>query len=205
MADGGRMDKSFFSKNKNFSEDNRGTTLTEMIVTFALIGIFMASAVSVISSAVITHSELTASMYAQSVGEMLLDKVTGELAGARADDGRGIALGAVLVDQEEETYGDSAAFYDREGRPVVCTVEEGLLCFHYEDSDWALDPKAYMGFRIMQMEIRKRNDQNVLEVSFRIKNLKTGFEYSTVRCTRCYNFKSEEDCRRITDGNEISS
>lgn len=199
------MDKIFFPKNKNFSEDNRGTTLTEMIVTFALIGIFMASAVSVISSAVITHSELTASMYAQSVGEMLLDKVTGELAGARADDGRGIALGAVLVDQEEETYGDSAAFYDREGRPVVCTVEEGLLCFHYEDSDWALDPKAYMGFRIMQMEIRKRNNQNVLEVSFRIKNLKTGFEYSTVRCTRCYNFKSEEDCRRITDGNEISS
>ena len=60
--------------------DNRGVTLTEMIITFALVGIFMAAAVSVITSAVITHSELTASMYAQSVGEMLLDKLTGELA-----------------------------------------------------------------------------------------------------------------------------
>lgn len=198
------MDKSFFSINRNFMDDNRGTTLTEMIVTFALIGIFMASAVSVISSAVITHSELTASMYAQSVGEMLLDKVTGELAAARADEGRGIALGAVFTEEEEETYGDSAAFYDRESRPVVCTVEEGLLYFHYKDLDWALDPKAYMGFRITQMEIKKRNDQNVLEVSFQIKNLKTGFEYSTVRCTKCYNFKTEEDCRRITEGNEIS-
>lgn len=205
MAHGDRMNKIFISKSRNITEDNRGTTLTEMIVTFALIGIFMASAVSVISSAVITHSELTASMYAQSVGEMLLDKVTGELAGARADEGRGITLGAVLADQEEETYGDSAIFYDREGRAVVCTVEDGLLCFHYEDSDWALDPKAYMGFRITQMEIQRRNDQNVLEVGFQIKNLKTGFEYSTVRCTRCYNFRTDEDCRRITEGNEISS
>lgn len=50
---------------ENLSKDNRGLTLTEMIVTFALVGIFMAAAVSVISSAVITHSELTASMYAQ--------------------------------------------------------------------------------------------------------------------------------------------
>lgn len=199
------MDKSFFSEDRNFLEDNQGVTLTEMIVTFALIGIFMMAAVSVISSAVITHSELTASMYAQSVGEMLLDKVTGELAAARADEGRSIALGEVLVGQEENAYGDSAAFYDREGRAVVCTVEEGLLYFHYEDLDWALDPKAYMGFRITQMEIKRRNDQNILEVSFQLKNLKTGFEYAAFRCTKCYNFKTEEDCLRITEGNEISA
>ncbi len=198
------MDKSFLGKNRNFLDDNRGGTLTEMIVTFALDGIFMAAAVSVISSAELTQSELTASMYAQRVGEMLLDKVTGELAAARADEGRDIALGAVLTEQEEDAYGDSAAFYDREGRPVVCTVEEGLLYFHYDDLDWALDPKAYMGFRITQMEIKRRNDKNVLEVSFQIKNLKTGFEYSTFRCTKCYNFKTEEECLRITEGNEIS-
>lgn len=196
------MDRKFFLKKKDFTEDNRGMTLTEMIVTFALIGIFMVTAVSVISSAVITHSELTASMYAQSVGEMLLDKVTGELAAARADDGRGILLGEVLT-EEEEVYSDGAVFYDREGRAVTCTVSEGLLCFHYEDSDWELDPKAYMGFRVTQMEIKKRNEKNILEVSFKIKNLKTGYEYSTSRCTRCYNFKTTTDCQRITEGNEI--
>lgn len=191
-------------KKKNLAEDNRGVTLTEMVVTFALIGIFMAAAVSVISSAVITHSELTASMYAQSVGEMLLDKVNGELAAARADDGRSILLGVTAVRPEEETYGNSAAFYDREGNLVVCTVQDGLLYFHYEDSDWTLDPKAYMGFRITQMQIQRRNDKNVIEVKFTIKNLKTGFEYSTSRCTKCYNFKTESDCQRITEGNEIS-
>lgn len=78
-----------------------------------------------------------------------------------------------------------------------------MLYFHYEDSDWKLDQKAYMGFRITQMQIQKRNDKNILEVSFTIKNLKTGFEYSTFRCTKCYNFKTESDCLRITEGNEI--
>lgn len=187
----------------NLTEDNRGVTLTEMVVTFALIGIFMAAAVSVISSAVLTHSELTASMYAQSVGEMLLDKVTGELAAARADDDWGILLGTTVTGPEEETYGNSAVFYDREGKPVTCTVQDGMLYFYYEDSDWTLDPKAYMGFRITQMEIQRRNDKNILEVSFKIKNLKTGFEYSTFRCTKCYNFKTESDYLRITEGNEI--
>ncbi|MCM1126292.1 MAG: type II secretion system GspH family protein [Lachnospiraceae bacterium] len=199
------MDKKLLIQNNKFSDDNRGITLTEMIVTFALIGIFMAAAVSVISSAVITHSELTASMYAQSVGEMLLDKVTGELAAARADEGRDIALGTIPAQEEEDSCPVSAAFYDREGKPVVCTVEDGLLCLHYEDSDWMLDSKAYMGFRITQMEIKRRNDQNILEVSFTIKNLKTGFEYSTSRCTKCYNFKTEQDFQRITEGNEISA
>lgn len=199
------MNKKLLTQNNNFSGDNRGITLTEMVVTFALVGIFMAAAVSVISSAVITHSELTASMYAQSVGEMLLDKVTGELAAARADEGRDIALGTISAQAEEDACPVSAAFYDREGNPVVCTVEEGLLCLHYEDADWMLDSKAYMGFRITQMEIKRRNDQNILEVSFTIKNLKTGFEYSTSRCTKCYNFKTEQDFQRITEGNEISA
>ena len=82
-------------------KDNRGITLTEMIVTFALVAIFMAAAVSVITSAVVTHSELTASMYAQSVGEMLLDKVTGELAGANAEKGHGIVISSRQQKEEE--------------------------------------------------------------------------------------------------------
>ncbi len=193
-------------KKKDFAEDNRGVTLTEMVVTFALIGIFMAAAVSVITSAIMTHSELTASMYAQSVGEMLLDKVTGELAAARADEGRSILLGTTAEMpeiQEEELYDNSAVFYDREGRLTACTIEDGMLYFVYEDSQWALDPKAYMGFRVTQMQIKRRNDKNIIEVSFKIKNLKTGFEYGTSRCTKCYNFKTESDFQRITDGNEI--
>ncbi len=198
---------------ENLSKDNRGLTLTEMIVTFALVGIFMAAAVSVISSAVITHSELTASMYAQSVGEMLLDKISGELAAAKAEDG------CILIGDTANlggTEGNGAAFYDREGRPVVCLVENGILRFRYQEADsdegsaeysreneWSFDEKAYMGFRITDMQIHRIDEKNVLEISVKIQNLKTGFEYSTSRCTRCYNFKSESDYQKISEENTL--
>ena len=190
--------------------DNRGITLTEMIVTFALVAIFMASAVSVITSAVVTHSELTASMYAQSVSEILLDKVTGELAAANADTSNAMTIGT--TGKVGGTEGNGVSFYDRDGRAVVCFVQNGLLKFHYQEVvkvleggevfvedayDWGLDEKAYMGFRIEDMQIKRIDDKNVIEVLVRIKNLKTGFEYTVSRCTKCYNFKTEADYNKI--------
>lgn len=183
-------------------EDNRGTTLVELIVTFALVGIFLAAAVSVISSAVVMHSELTGAMYAQNVGELLLDKITGELAAAQPVGNRAMVIGD----------DSGAAFYDREGNAVSCMVQDGLLIFHYQEPvqmdeqeevrineahDWMLDEKAYMGFRITDMQIQRLGDENVLEITIKIKNLKTGFEYSTSRCTQCYNFVSESDYGKI--------
>lgn len=194
-------------------KDNRGITLTEMIVTFALVAIFMAAAVSVITSAVVTHSELTASMYAQSVGEMLLDKVTGELAGANAEKGHGIVISS-RQQKEEELIESSAEFYDRERRKTTCKINNGLLTFHYpqevvtdregrtsigEEEDWALEEKAYMGFRVTHMQIRRANEENILEITIQIKNLKTGYEYTTSRCTKCYNFNSQSDFNRIRE------
>lgn len=197
--------------------DNRGITLTEMIITFALVGIFMAAAVSVITSAVITNSELTASMYAQSVGEMLLDKVTGELAAAQAYEGCSLMIGD--TEKAGGTQGNGVAFYDRDGKAVLCMVQDGLLKFRYQESvdvtdqgeiliqaqqDWTLDAKAYMGFRITDMQIARANEENVIEVKIKIKNLKTGFEYATSRCTKCYNFKTENDYRKIVEDSALT-
>lgn len=201
---------------KKSDGDNRGFTLTEMIITFALVGIFLAAAVSVITSAVITHSEITASMYAQSVGEMLLDKVTGELAAAQAYGTRSMVIGD--TEKAGGTEGNGAAFYDRNGNAVLCMVRDGLLTFHYQEAeeeteqgekpvlpahDWTLDQKAYMGFRITDMQISRLNAKNVIEVKIRIKNLKTGFEYTAFRCTECYNFKSADDYRKIVEDNVL--
>lgn len=185
-------------------EDNRGTTLAEMIVTFALVGIFLAAAVNVISSAVVMHSELTGTMYAQNVGELLLDKITGELAAAQPEGERAMVIGA--AGEADELSGNGVAFYDREGNAVTCMVQNGLLVFHYIDEahDWILDEKAYMGFRITDMQIQRLEDENILEITIKIKNLKTGFEYSTSRCTQCYNFVSESDYRKIVEGSILS-
>ncbi len=197
--------------------DNRGITLTEMIVTFALVAIFMATAVSIITSAVVTHSELTASMYAQSVSEILMDKVTGELAAANADNPNAMTIGT--TGKLGGTEGNGASFYDRDGRAVTCFVQNGLLKFHYQEVvkvlddgevfaenayDWGLDEKTYMGFRITDMQINRIDDKNVIEVILKIKNLKTGIEYTASKCTKCYNFKSESDYTKINPSGMLS-
>ena len=64
-------------------------------------------------------------------------------------------------------------------------VQDGLLKFRYQESvdvtdqgevliqaqqDWTLDAKAYMGFRITDMQIARANEENVIEVKIKIKN-----------------------------------
>lgn len=197
--------------------DNRGTTLAEMIVTFALIGIFLVAAAGVISSAVILHSNLSGAMYAQSVGEILIDKLTGEIAAAQPGSGRSLVIGESQT--AGGTVGEGVAFYDRDGNEVRCFVREGRLVFAYEESvtinelgevlvspqrEWQLDDKAYMGYQVTDMQFDKLEDQNILEITIKIKNVKTDFEYTVSRCTRCYNFKTESDYSKIVEGNILS-
>lgn len=200
--------------------DNRGTTLAEMIVTFALIGIFLAAAAAVISSAVVLHGELTTSMYAQSVGEMLLDKITGELAAAQPEGEKAL----VIVNSETAPQDNAVLFYDKNGKPVHCMTRNGLMVLHYLGEEmidgqeidiafnelesleepvgyeWGLDEKAYMGFRITELQIQRLTEENVLEVTLTVQSLKTGYVYTASRVTRCYNFKTRQDYGRIVEG-----
>ena len=180
--------------------NNKGTTLAEMIVTFALIGIFMASAAAVISSAILMHSEITGVMYAQSVGEMVLDKVAGELAAAKNPE-----AGSIMIREGkslEGEAGDQVSYQDRDGRAAQIDVEDGLLNIHYwqhvtiqdngevitqPEQDFRMDEKVYMGYRITEFKVERLNAENVFEIRIKLQNLKTGFEYSTTRCTKCYN------------------
>lgn len=197
--------------------DDRGTTLAEMIVTFALIGIFLLAAAGIISSAVILHGSLSETMYAQSVGGILMDKVTGEIAAAQPKGSKALLIGE--GETAGGTLGEGVAFYDREGNKTCCFIRDGRLIFSYEESvkvdlygevlveperEWMLDDKAYMGYQITDMQFARAGDKNVLEITIKIKNLKTGFEYAVTGCTRCYNFKSEADYAKIVEGNILS-
>ena len=197
----------------DLKRDNKGAALVEMIVTFALTAIFMAAAAAVISSSVIVHSELTGAMYAQSVSGTLLDKITGELAAARAEDGKTLLIGE--TGRVGGNVGNGAAFYDREGRAAYFFVRDGRLILHYraagsryrqeeeaftEEEEWALDPRAYMGYRITDLQLTRLNEENVLEAVIKIKNIKTGFEYTASECLECYNFRTKEDFEKITEG-----
>lgn len=180
----------------DLKKDNTGISLAELIVTFALMGIFLAAVAAIISSFVLLHSELTGAMYAQSVSETLLDKVTGELAAAKPIGSRAMVVGTVLF--EGESYGEGIFFYNREGNRSCFVVEDGILVME-ADQDWKMDDKAYMGYRIMDMQVSRLNDKNVLEVTIKIQNLKTGYEYTASRAVQSYNFKTEQDFEKIKE------
>lgn len=60
----------------------RGTTLVELIVTFALIGMFMASATVMLSSTLRMFARMQATSKAITVSDTLLDKIVGEITAA---------------------------------------------------------------------------------------------------------------------------
>lgn len=182
--------------NRGIKNDNAGISLAELIVTFALMGIFLAAVAAVITSSVFLHSELTAAMYAQSVSETLLDKVTGELAAAKPVGSKSMTVGTVI--QEGEAAGNGISFYDRNGEKASFTVEDGLLVMEAVQS-WKMDENAYMGYRITNLQVTRLNDENVLEVIIKIQNLKTGYEYTSSRTVQSYNFKTEQDFQKIEE------
>ena len=179
---------------KTQKTDNRGMTLAELIVTFALAGIFLASVAAVISSSVIVYSELTGTMYAQSVSEILLDKVTGELAAAEPEGDKAFVTGQVL--KNGAVLGEGVSFYDRNEKHSCFYVEEGILILQAEDV-WRMDENAYMGYRITDFSVNRLNEKNVFEVTVKIKNLKTGFEYTASKVTASYQFETENDFEKI--------
>lgn len=181
---------------RELKNDNAGMTLAELIVTFALMGIFLAAVATVISSSVVVQSELTGTMYAESVGETLLDKITGEIAAAKVSEGKAIVVGKVL--KGENDLGEGVSFCDRNGQKSCFLVEDGLLVMK-ADSDWKMDAGAYMGYRITDFQVNRLNDKNVFEVIIKIKNLKTGFEYTASRAVQSYNFRTQQDYDKIVE------
>lgn len=180
----------------DLKKNNAGMSLAELVITFALMGIFLAAVATVLSSSVIMHSELTGVMYAQSVSETLLDKITGELAAAKPVGDEAMAIGNVYLGEEE--FGRGVSFYDRNENPAYFLVEDGLLVMK-ADPGWEMDDKAYMGYRIAEMQVNRLNDENVLEVIIKIQNLKTGFEYTASKAVQSYNFKTEQDFKKIKE------
>lgn len=180
----------------NRKSDNRGMSLAELIVTFALMGIFLTAVAAVVSSSVIIQSEMTGAMYAQTVSETLLDKVAGELTAAKPVGGKAIVLGRVLM--EGADIGEGVSFYDRNGKKSCFLVEDGLLLLK-SDKDWQMDDKAYMGYRITQFQVNRLNEVNVMEIIIKIQNLKTGFEYTASRAVQSYNFETERDFKKIKE------
>lgn len=188
----------------------KGYTLVEAMVSFALTGIFLVSAAAILSQSIRLHYRMKSTADAVVVSDILLDKITGEIAGAKNSK---TSVSGVILTSEGRTGCPSILLTNREDRMVEITrtEEEGnpyLLLWYYPikaDSDenlWTYDAKLYQGFVIEALDFEKleREDggsSNVIRVSLTLHNPESGFTYSASRAVPCYQFDTEEERRRI--------
>ncbi|MBD5501578.1 MAG: hypothetical protein HDR10_10340, partial [Lachnospiraceae bacterium] len=107
-----------------------------------------------------------------------------------------IVVGTILKNGEDA--GSGISFYDKDGKKTCFIVEDGMLVMENEGA-WRMDAKAYIGYRISEMQINRLNDESVFEVTIKVKNLKTDFEYTASRTVKSYNFKTQEDYEKIKE------
>ncbi|MEG1427016.1 MAG: hypothetical protein RSC76_04945, partial [Oscillospiraceae bacterium] len=158
---------------KKILRTRKGATMVELLVTFALLTIFMASAVAVITPCTQIFLKIKSMSYAQSVGDIVMNKVSGEIASATE---------RVKIDPTHAAI----SFNDSHASPVFIAAKDGYLNIHYREVkvvegetvteevlwqavDWNYDPKAYQGYRIESLTFAPSAGDRGVEISLKLK------------------------------------
>ena len=180
---------------KKIKDNRRGSTLVEVIVTFALIGMFLLAATTAVSAAMNAFYRMESLSRAIVVSDTILDKAQGELSLASAD-------GALLCLGSESSGDDwwKTASGDGKGRfslyyyPVKDSSSQG--------TDWTFDENFYQGFWIEDLSFRwngtEEEPDNIIEVRLTLTNGNTS--YSQTRFVQCTNFFRPSHFARIHTG-----
>ena len=99
---------------KKIKDNRRGSTLVEVIVTFALIGMFLLAATTAVSAAMNAFYRMESLSRAIVVSDTILDKAQGELSLASAD-GALLCLGG---ESSGDDWWKTICFYSANGNPV---------------------------------------------------------------------------------------
>ncbi len=197
---------------KQKNQNRKGYTIIELVVSFALAGLFLSGAGMLLAQSMNRHYQMNLRIDMISVSQVILDKITGELAAAKNN---GHASTFVRLSSKGSTGRPAVFFISREAVPAELTWinEEGhggiLLFFQTKLTDgetiteqWAFDSKLYQGCVIEALDFTQleRNDgrpTNIIKVSLTLRHQKTGILYSESRCVPCSQFREAEDISRI--------
>jgi len=150
----------------------KGTTLIELVVSFALLGIFVAASSVVIANITNLYFHIRAESYARQVGDIITGKIASEINGAMYDDAY-TSLNPVIEDDFEgmDVTGNVLTLYNREETGISMFASDGILYIYYmeikdetdPDSDrkavlWTFDKTMYNGYTIESLEFVPAND-----------------------------------------------
>lgn len=157
--------------------NNDGFTLIELIVTFALLGLFMVAASKVISDTVSIYYKAKSIQTGMQVSSVINTKISGEIEGALVG---GVIEGDANASIRISDDGSKIELNDNAGSHIYITTEKDsesnksyMLIYYYpianEDeetgkvtvdkgSKWTFDKKSYMGYEIKELKFEKLSE-----------------------------------------------
>ena len=193
------------NERKNKTSD-RGTTLIEMIVCFALMAIFMSAAAAIIASVTNLYYQVKGETYGRQVSDIIVQKIVAEIDGAQYKSGK------ILPSISDD--GKSIRFKNRSNADVSLKAVNKELMVEYNSTNtdvpisWKFDEKVYYNYEIEELIFVPGNqlskaptgynidfssldyNGNIVLVFMTIDSPKYG-TYRTVRPVKMYNVPSD--------------
>lgn len=176
--------------------NKKGFTLVELIVSFALIGILMATVSTVFAGAYRVHIRIKSFTNSQVVSDILKETIEGELTHAKAK--KGAAAG-----EDIKVIGTEVAFINKDGiKTRLYISDEGYLCLEYPEAEIEGDPtnmndnqylgtNVYLKNKIESVTFTHIPETNYIRLDMKLKDQVTGFEYTTKKVIECYNLTND--------------
>lgn len=149
----------------NTIKNNRGITLVEMLVCFAMLGIFMVAAFSVISRITMLYYNIKGEIYEREVSDIIMEKAASEIDGALYFDDKDKSGGTNPQVASDNSYID---LYDKTNTHVKLGKNDSRfnICYYKievknadgtdseetrNETDWYFDDNMYNGFEVSDM------------------------------------------------------
>ena len=152
-------------KKKKNCISNKGMTLIEMIVSFALLAIFLASAAAIIGTITSMYFEIKGENYSRQVSDIVMEKVESEIDGSKYKVGNDkenlrILSTATSDSNDSEEKGRALILTDKTNTKIklYSDPDSKELIIHYypigdsyEATDWKFDKSVYNHFSIEEL------------------------------------------------------
>lgn len=184
----------------------RGYTLVEVIVCFALIGLFMAAAATVLLMYMDTAYKMSSMNRTQMLTTTLMDTISGEVTSAadtKFSEDNSSELRIIIT--QEAGKPDRLSFTDKNGYPVdICVNDKKQLVLEYTEpgkdvpTEWGYGNNVYRSNEVTRLIFNTvtrdgaASTSNLLEVTLTVRDSKTEYEETRKTIIQCYNLKDNQ-------------
>ncbi|MGL5435370.1 MAG: hypothetical protein ACRDBO_08245 [Lachnospiraceae bacterium] len=200
-------------------KEREGITVVELLITFALTAILMTAVMCTITSGIRAYTRTQDIASAISVSNLILDKVTGELAAAQIPEEGQEGYYLWLAPSSSSSW---AAFCSKNQAPAVIYTDsgsadstdstDGRLCIKYYETEhspekiWGFESAAYMGFQIKDLSFSLEDSTpGLIKINLTLHHKVSSYEHHTsaYALAGALNHQTSSICRRNDGKQEI--